>query len=269
MNSSLKITKNNGSDTSNSSLNNFFAGRYPTMREVGHHFKAKKALDQIESSMDNLVGRTKAELQISGSMNSQLQQSINDFGSTLEQTADQEIDKELNVSTSRREILSTKYFVCLHCNQKILNRCQREHFRICDGVNRSKEKTDTNKCKDNQNVEIIAVQPHPLRNLRLIGVSFDAIKISWDLPIFDGGETLVDFEISYCCESFRKRARAKRVSMSCLRWCNKVPLCGNSFILDGLSAATQYTGIRMRCKNRIGWSDYSTPIDCVKTGGKA
>ena len=271
MNSSKKKINNN--DKQKSLSNNLYAERYSIMRQIGHQFKTENTLGQIDKTVEGLFRKTKADIEFSGVLNTQLKNSRDDFGCKVTRTADQDIDRELNVFTSRRAILSTQYMECPTCLEKILIHNHDDHVRVCTSVHLSGKGVDSRKTKAiERNDKNIAVRPHQIRNLRLIGVTFDAIHIVWDLPIFDGGEPLIDFELSYFCDLEKipdNRGRNKRISMSCLRWYNKEPIIAESFILDGLSASTQYLGIRMRCKNRIGWSDYSTPIDVVKTAGNA
>lgn len=263
--------KTNNGDRFMPSINKFHANRYPIMRQIGHQFKAENKHDNVETSIQDLIYKTKSKMEFSDMVKTKLQNSLDDSRFLMNRTADEDIDRELNVFTSRRAILSAQqYMECPYCMEKILRCSQNEHARVCEGYHSNKDVEKNQVSRVKINVRNIAVKPHVLRNLRLISVCFDAIHIAWDPPIFDGGEPLINFELSFFCESdriHRKKARTKNIYMSCLRWCNKEPCAANSFVLDGLRASTQYSGIRVRCKNSIGWSDYSTALHSVKTGG--
>jgi hypothetical protein len=259
MNDMKSSTQNQEDNRRTIHINNFYSGRYATVRQLGHQFKVKSFLDEIDHSIDSLLQKTKAEIQTGDSIR------VKDFfdgEGKFGLTADQEVDRELNVLNSRRNILSSRYINCPKCNQKIICCCHHDHDLVCLGI-----KTDVHEEID-ENKTNLAFRPHPLRNLREIGVSCDAIKIAWDLPIFQGSEELIDFEISYSYEIYgEKKVERKREKFSCLQWCYKEPISSNCFVLDGLIASTPYSGIRMRCRNQIGWSDYSEAIDCIQTGG--
>ncbi len=257
----MKSTQNQDNDRHTTMhINNFYSGRYATVRQLGHQFKVKSFLDKIDHSMDNLLQKTKVQIQTGDSIKAK------NFKFDL--TADQEVDRELNLCTSRRNILSSIYMDCPKCNQKIMYCCHNDHNLVCLGIESDVHVAiDENNEREEKKINI-AVRPHPLRNLRVIGISCDSIKIAWDLPIFQGGEDLIDFEISYLCEKYdEKKSQRKIEKLSCLRWCYKEPISSNCFLLDGLVASTQYSGIRMRCRNSIGWSDYSEAIDWIQTGG--
>lgn len=246
-------------------INNFHSERYATVRQLGHQFKIKSFLDEIDDSMDNLFQKTKVQIQTGDNIKAKdFSHGEGKFGLT----ADQEVDRELNLLTSRRNILSSIYMDCPNCDQKIMHCCRNDHNLVCLGIESDVHvEIDENNQREKKKINI-AVRPHPLRNLRVIGISCDAIQIAWDLPIFQGGEDLIDLEISYSCEKYdEKKSQRKTEKLSCLRWCYKEPISSNCFVLDGLLASTQYSGIRMRCRNRIGWSNYSEAIDYIQTGG--
>jgi hypothetical protein len=249
-------------------LNNFVAERYNTLRRIGVQCKAANQFEGIDDSIETIFSETKAKHQVCTTIESTLKQSRKDLESVRLVTADVEVDRDISNITSHRIISFTQYIYCSKCMQKILTCSSNDHDRVCFGIP-SLHGDEQNEIKDIV-CNNIAMLPHTVRNLRLVGVTFDAIKIIWESPIFYGGEALIDYEISYCIESSNlcKRARSKRMFMSCLRWCDRVLRKNNDFILDGLSASTLYTSIRVRCKNKIGWSNYSSAIDFAKTTGE-
>ncbi len=249
-----------------------YAERYHIVRQIERQNILTNILDQVDHNVQDVAQKTKSELGFSGVLKMTLNYSQDDCKSLPRRTADQDVDRELNQSACRRAIASTQLMECPTCQQKILICCFVEHNLVCrrSCVKESNDRGQVQKSKVTGSIHVpdrvtIAMRPHPIKNLRLIAVSFDAIHLAWDPPIFDGGEPLIDFQLSYYIRN--KQDKAKRTSMSCLRWCQRKPHAVNSFILYGLHASSYYLDIRIRCRNCIGWSDYSVAIDSVKTGG--
>jgi len=262
----FKANDNDESHQSNN-LNDFYSNKYATMRWLTQHFETQQSLENIDHSIERLLCKTKSKLNFADSTKLRLQQSYDSFESIQIISADQEVDKDLNESISRRELLSTKYTQCNQCQRKILLCSHYDHGLVCRGLE-SHARLDGNGMKQRNHEMIISVRPHPIRNLRLVGKSYDAILLAWDSPVFLGGENLIEYEISYSCESPNAPAQRKRYQIPCQRWCKREPYSDQTFVLDGLVASTSYSDIRMRCRSRVGWSEYSEAIAHLTTLGK-
>ena len=46
------------------------------------------------------------------------------------------------------------------------------------------------------------------------------------------------------------------------------PIPYKDFVIDGLDADASYVDIKLRCRNKVGWSDFCQKIESVKTAGK-
>ena len=128
---------------------------------------------------------------------------------------------------------------------------------------------------DDQNITTAEVRPQSPRNLRIVKTSSYSIELIWDPPILDGGLPIYDFEISYIhcikeeIESGKARKQKQRHETSqCSRWCLENPVPNNTYIMSDLNASTLFLDIKIRCRNEIGWSDYSIPIERCYTSSK-
>lgn len=265
MNSSLTKTET----TTATSLHELNAKRFTTIRQIGKQSQIENNFVKIDNSILNASSTIRAQIENIDSFETRLRNLHGNFKQENGDTADEEVNRELNISTSRRAILYSQHLKCPYCMKQIRREYLDDHTQMC------KYKFDSNNITTFHNADILAVRPHPLRNLKLVDVSFDSIRIRWDVPIFEGGEPLTDFEVSYCCASMkiyddcRKEGKKKVLHkrMSCLWFCNRKPLKGTSFIIEGLSASVLHLGIKIRCKNVAGWSDYSEALEAVKTKG--
>ena len=265
MNSSL--TKNKTATAT--SLHELNAKRFTAIRQIGKQSQIENDFVKIEDSIKDASSTIKAQIENINSFETRLRNLHGNFKEENGDAADEEVNRELNISTSRRAILYSQHLKCIYCMKHIRSEYLDDHTQMC------KYKFDSNTIASCHDVDILAVRPHPLRNLKLVAVSFDSIRIGWDVPIFEGGEPLTDFEVSYCStltrisDNCKKQGKTKVLNqrMSCLRFCNKNPSKGSSFIINGLSAGMLYLGIKIRCKNVVGWSDYSNVLESVKTKG--
>lgn len=266
----MESVKNNGT-VIKARLHNLYSKRYSTIRQIGTQNQLEDVLHKLDNSIEESSQKTRTKLEKLHSFQIRSRYLYDNVRAKHTPTADEEVDKELNILTSRRTILFSQHLECPQCLKSIRREHLNEHLQICK----------YNSTQDNDieqfNDASIAVKPHPLRNLKIVSTSFDSIRLSWDLPIFQGGEPITDFEVSYChaptkhIKSKETKSKMKIVhkKLSCLRFCNKTPCMDQSFIIEGLSAAQLYLSVRIRCKNVAGWSDYSEGIESVKTRGKS
>ncbi len=250
-------------------LHELNAKRYQSIRQSGKQSQIEKTFLRLDGSIQETSHVTRAKVESFDSFQTYLQNLHENVEQNREYTADEEIDRELNISTSRRTILFSQHLECPICFSSIRKEHFEDHRQLC------KYHSTTDQLHATDEEESISVRPHPLRNLKVVAISFDAIQIDWDLPIFQGGEPIVDYEVSYSYTSLKKYSSKKSNSkykmvhrrVFCLKFCNKSPM-NKPFVIDGLSASAQYIDVKVRCKSSVGWSDFSEPIKSVTTKGK-
>jgi hypothetical protein len=183
------------------------------------------------------------------------------------QDATEEIENDINVLYSKRNVLSHRYQICNECNTRLPLLAYQEHLKICLFRSRLSVQEETKSYPDLSTEHQInfenkaVVKSHPPRNLQVISVGSSSITFKWDAPLFNGGAPIIDYE-------FVHSKRGKRMTQKCSRWCNSYPIPKNIYTIDGLEASTTYSNIKIRCKNKVGWSDFSAIIDHVQTTGK-
>jgi hypothetical protein len=111
-------------------------------------------------------------------------------------------------------------------------------------------------------VERVDDVPDAPRNLRVFEVGHDSFTLIWDYP--DNDNAVIDYEIKYSYLNLNE-GNEKEVSMSCCRWCLKIPIPKGRFIMENLSPNTEYHDVAIRCRNIVGWSDFSNSIRRLTT----
>ena len=193
---------------------------------------------------------------------------------TSENDADKEVDRDLNVVYSRRNILSTAIIKCPTCEQCIIKSAWGDHNLICSIRVKRSQKTDECEISNSADMRVdefkTCVRPKPPRNLKVIRTDFASLTVQWEASIFDGGEPITDFEIVFYDEPLQGNIRKlKKHSILLSRWCFTQPIPENYFIIDNLIAGSTYCDMMLRCKNEIGWSEFCQKIDRVEMAGKS
>jgi hypothetical protein len=224
------------------------ADRYDILRRANQHCNIESTFNRFEKEAWLLTKTIKSHVENT----IDIEHRIHSIRHDNTGSADKEVDKDLNVKYSKRSYLASQYISCPKCQQRILLVSQHDHDLVCglEDINPISNERDE-----------ITLKPLPPRNMSLLDVSFDSISIGWDPPIFDGGEQINDYELKYTS------GESCLNIVPCSRWCLKTPLPRNMFKLEGLKASKTYSNIQVRCKNLIGWSDYSEPIKSIKTKG--
>ena len=192
----------------------------------------------------------------------------NDPGTLKQQTTDREINQDLNIKYSKRGLKGKSFVQCKVCKESILDAIYHSHLDVCSIRQKISSRAKQNiphsqndsKSNDKAFIET-KVNPTPPRNLRIGAIDHSSFTLQWDDSIFDGGSTILDYEISYnvgsCIESF-----------SCSTFVMVNPLPRGIFLVSDLQAQTSYRDVKLQCRNEIGWSDYSENIDVVVTKGE-
>lgn len=267
-------------------INDLVASRYDLIRQVEKQCIVNEQFASVESEFHHGTKNIRAELDeidryISASKERHgdgLFAAHHPSNELRKKEADSEVDEELNVTHSKRTILSANQTQCPTCGMKILNSCTASHALICSVLDdQAQVRTEDSNMEYNLMMEKISVRPHPPRNLKATDVSFDSISLAWELGIIDGGEPIIEYEVVYHSISVSKsaptarikqRGRRQRVAMLCSRWCLMNPIPHKDFVIDGLDADASYVDIKLRCRNKVGWSDFCQKIESVKTSGE-
>jgi hypothetical protein len=232
--------------------------KYDLFRQVDYNLLIN---DKIQNLQNDLVDLRRKTMTTNGVIDGILDKE------SKPQDATEEVDNDLNVLYSKRNVLSHRFQICEVCNTKLPSLAYQEHLKVCAFHSRclGQEEAETNqdlstKHHDDDKDDVV-VKSQPPRHLRISSIGSSSITIEWDDPLFNGGAPIIDYEIFYS-------KRGKRMKQKCTRWCNLHPLPENIYTIDGLAASTTYSNIKIRCKNKVGWSDFSVIIDNVKTKGK-
>lgn len=234
--------------------------KYDLFRQVDNNLIIN---DKIQVLQNDLMGLRRKTMTTSGVIDGILEKELKS------QDATEEVNNDINVFYSKRSILNRQFQICIGCGIKLPSMAYQDHLKVCAFHSKfpvrkeTKTKVDVSTKLNQSNVANNAiVKSHPPRNLRVSSVGSSSITIEWDDPIFNGGAPIIDYEVFYS-------KRGKRMNQKCTRWCNLYPIPKNIYTIDGLAASTTYTNIKFRCKNKVGWSDFSAMIDNVKTKGKS
>ena len=262
----------------NALMKSLEANRYDLFRQVDKQCIVDEKLDRFGKALTRLTRRTRSKIEEVDSFLSQ-KEKVQKYGiSDGGQDADEEVDKDLNVMYSRRSMLSMGLVECPTCQQRILKSMWNDHSMVCSMVAKKtaspleSELLATERLNSHRPAIIpnAAVRPKPPRNLRVRAVDFESITIEWETTIFDGGESIMDYEIVYSIQPLpkQKNQRSRRVSLQCSRWCLAKPIPEKSFAIDNLAAGTNYSDLKLRCRNKVGWSDFCQKIESVTTAGE-
>lgn len=102
--------------------------------------------------------------------------------------------------------------------------------------------------------------PDAPRNFTATEITPDSFTVVWD--DFRSDEAIIDYEIRY---SHLVQGKQIEAFLSCSRWCLKRPLPAGRFVVHNLAPATEYHNIAIRCRNALGWSNFSDPVKCLTT----
>lgn len=272
--------------TTKTLLRNLDAKRYALFRQIETHTIIDNRISQFEDDLSEIQKLTRSKIDDIDSYLSKKKGLRENDNIGEYEDADKEVDRDINFTYSKRSILSRSMTECPKCNEQVLTNFLDEHRKICSIT--AKRKANVNQTPhicighDNDGVEgdssgkahspipYDPVRPNPPRNLRVRAVDYSSMTIEWDTSIFDGGEPIVDYEVVYSMQPSPAHniKRTKNFTEQCSRWCLTQPIPKNTFVIEGLFASTTYSDIKLRCKNRIGWSDFGSNIESVETAGK-
>ena len=168
-----------------------------------------------------------------------------------------EVDAELR--SRRANAVGGEFTACLRCGRRVLSEMRTAHESQCRSLGGTVH-------AEGSDLPPPRTEPQPPRNLRLVSVTHDCITVAWEDPILDGGSPIYDYQLSFCRYSIkrtgkreiRKAERMPPVKMS--RWCLSSPVPQKEFQLSHFEASVEYSNLRLRCRNEVGWSGHSEPL---------
>ena len=155
---------------------------------------------------------------------------------------------------------------CNLCGKKFTHKTIEKHKKKCEERQKFLEGKE-----GNDSTLISLMPPQKPRNVVVSKLGPDYISLKWEPPILDGGCKVFDYEIGYrVCHVEKIGKREVRhytdvPPLLCSRWVLKPPVASYGFVLTDLEASTEYSDIKVRCRNKIDWGPFSKPLDPVTT----
>lgn len=85
-----------------------------------------------------------------------------------------------------------------------------------------------------------------------------SIRVSWTAPIFSGGQSVYENEISYELYTFPGLSTATTTyTLLTSRWCLDYPVALEAFEITGLKPSSDVMNVKVRCLNKVGFSPWS------------
>jgi len=258
-------------------IKNIEAERYDLVRQIDKHCQIDDQLQNLSKEVNDLKNSTRLAIEEVDSFLLKKERFREEaFGERNDAdfcNTDKEVDRDINIHYSRRSIISKESLDCRICGQRIQRIVYNDHLQICAMTSNAGSRDNAlnldGATMKGPGVSLdVTVRPTPPRNLRIKSVNHSSIHIVWEKSILDGGAPVLDYEIVYSVQSGAKKKVSKRESVLCSIYCLVQPLPENSFIVDYLTANTEYCDIKLRCKNKVGWSDFCQKIQGVMTAGK-
>lgn len=272
------------SDDTMMSLKYIQASSYPLMRRLDQHLLIESRWNECEAEMSRL-----------GNLNRSLLASIEDQESRLKKLQAQlhsppTMQSEIDAASKRDKktckfakgdsddiVVSCKEFLSAENNLDSDDRLAKKR-----GASSSEQKQfidsdqpnepDSTKSTENPNfispsqqlpIKISSIPEAP-KNVIVTDIRHDSYTIEWEISTAEG--SIFDYEISYTY--FSPEEVDTLVRYSCARWCLKHPIPKGKFTVPDLEPNTKYRNISIRRRNKIGWSEYSIPIESICTAEK-
>lgn len=263
--------------------NQFVASGYPVVRQVEQQYEIEGQIRLVERDLKKIEHYTKDGIEIFNRLQSRIVNIKNkSYASDNNSCSLLEIENDIANATSPQLILGSSFMKCPACGLNFLRSSFGDHTLVCSQKLIEITKSDENAIVSNgkgccmttnQSRSMllpVATKPQAPLNLHAINISCDSIDISWDSPILDGGKPLTEYEILFDKSKIKRNLIQKdvnseeRESSLCSRRCFSTLLTQNIFTCSGLMASSEYS-IKLRCRNIIGWSDFSKILDGVIT----
>jgi len=240
-------TSNKGDDDTNTSLTLASASRFPLMRRVDQHFTLQSKLENYGEEISRISGRNKAALTSLGSQERRIRE-MQALLRNEQPIGTQENDNDALVKQSYQSISMTHD----------------------SSVDESDNIIATSSATDDTNNYQVTSAPSPPTNFRVTQISHDSFTAVWETN--NDQQTIVDYEIKYSYSTSTTEDGGndqRQVQTSCSRWCMKQPVPNNGrHQVDNLQPNTGYNDIAIRCRNSIGWSEFSNSINSITTSLK-
>ena len=264
MNTSSSTTSDKDDDDTNTSLTLANASRFPLMRRVDQHFTLQSKLENYGEEISRVSGRNKTALASLGSQ----ERRIREMQALLrgESSSSDDHQTDTNNDISQQQYDQQSGTTTENNNDDALVRQSHQSMTHDSSADESDNLIGTSSAtvdvtSNNQNTSV----PSPPINFRVTQISHDSFTAVWDT---NNQQTIVEYEIKYSYSSTIEEGGddQQQVQISCSRWCMKQPVPNNGrHQVDNLQPNTRYDDISIRCRNSVGWSDFSNSISSITT----
>lgn len=279
----------------NTKIKTLDAQRYGLIRQIAEQTITDKKIHQLDQDLTHLQRYTTIKIDEIDTFLAQKERFIERYNhgaatassNDPDRGADKEVDRDLNLVYSKRGILSKAWNECPKCGDQVLRSMLSDHMKACSVITSKPPSSSMGPAIDTTSTSIgrtgkfpyNPVRPKPPRNLRIKAVDYSTITIEWDPSIFDGGEPIINYEVVYyvidlpppissktILENPPKKLKRKFVEQ-CARFCLVDPIPETDYVLDHMVAGKMYSDVKLRCRNKVGWSDFCQKIENVTTAG--
>lgn len=258
-------TSSTNKDDTNTSLTLANASRFPLMRRVDQHFTLQSKLENYGEEISRVSGRNKTALASLGSQERRIREMQALLRGESSSTNDHQTDTNNDIQHNEQQIGTIT-----ETNNGTLVRQTHQPMTHDSSADESDNVIATSSATvDVTNNYQITSAPSPPTNFRVTQISHDSFTAVWDTATNDDQQTIVDYEIKYTSTTEEEGNDQQQVQISCSRWCMKQPIPNNGrHQVENLQPNTQYNDIAIRCRNSIGWSEFSNSINSIKTTSK-
>ena len=261
-------TSSTNKDDTNTSLTLANASRFPLMRRVDQHFTLQGKLENYGEEISRVSGRNKTALASLGSQ----ERRIREMQALLRGESSSTNEQVTNKDTSQQRHKQQSGALESNSNDTLVRQTREPISMAYDS---SADESDniiatSSATHESNNYQITSV-PSPPTNFRVTNIYHDSFTAVWDTN--NDQQTIVDYEIKYSYSSSNTTEEGgddqQQVQMSCSRWCMKQPVPNNGrHQVENLQPNTRYNDIAIRCRNSIGWSEFSNSINSIATTSK-
>jgi len=264
MNTSSTTSTNKDDGDTKTSLTLASASRFPLMRRVDQHFTLQSKLENYGEEISRVSGRNKTALASLGSQERRIREMQALLRGESSSSDNYQVDTNNNISQQRQQH-EQQSGSSENKNNDMLVRQIHSSMPV-DNTDESDNVIATSSATQESNDYQIKSVPSPPINFCVTLISHDSFTAVWDTNNNDE-QTIVDNEIKYSYSTTKDDGDdQQQVQISCSRRCMKQPNRWHQ--VDNLQPNTCYNNIAIRCRNSIGWSEFSNPINSIATSVK-
>ena len=236
---------------------------------ANYQLKIEDSMRTLDKDVERLSRLGRTRIDALDDMERRLKRMRHQLKVTSVPTVNDRISADLYLNNKAN--IENKFSVCPRCNRKILTNLLQVHDLACARLQSDDTKFLGLRPVPNVGEEIQSLidehavfVPQPPRRVRVKQKGTSYIVWEWDKPVYEGGWPVTDYEISYAANiadfntKTKKYDRYREVcpSLSTSNWCFSEPITHNGYTMVGLRAGTEYTDLKIRCRNKHGWSEW-------------